>query len=65
MKVDANECNDNLDDFTEKDLKVLDDWIKKFDGKYKVVGQVRTLSYKVSYCILDVQHQFNQAALQY
>lgn len=41
MKVEADECNDNLEDLTEKDLKVLDDWIKKFQGKYSVVGKVK------------------------
>lgn len=40
MKVEADECNDNLEELTEKDLKVLDDWIKKFEGKYSIVGKV-------------------------
>ncbi|PNW73754.1 hypothetical protein CHLRE_13g571450v5 [Chlamydomonas reinhardtii] len=42
MKVDAAECNGNLDDCTEKQLKTLDDWIAKFNTKYAVVGKVAT-----------------------
>ncbi len=40
MKVDASECNDNLTDISEKQQKTLDDWIAKFNTKYKVVGKV-------------------------
>ncbi|KAG2443810.1 hypothetical protein HXX76_002153 [Chlamydomonas incerta] len=39
MKVDAAECNGNLEDCTEKQLKTLDDWIAKFNTKYTVVGK--------------------------
>ncbi|KXZ49314.1 hypothetical protein GPECTOR_22g908 [Gonium pectorale] len=40
MKVDMAECNDNLSDCTEKQLKTLDDWIAKFNTKYSVVGKL-------------------------
>ncbi|EFJ49803.1 hypothetical protein VOLCADRAFT_59178 [Volvox carteri f. nagariensis] len=40
MKVDLAECNDNLADCTEKQLKTLEDWIAKFNAKYAVVGKV-------------------------
>ncbi|GMH37570.1 hypothetical protein BSKO_05443 [Bryopsis sp. KO-2023] len=40
MKVEESMCNDDLADLTEKDLKVLEDWIKKFETKYEVVGKV-------------------------
>ncbi|KAG2436590.1 hypothetical protein HYH02_011527 [Chlamydomonas schloesseri] len=39
MKVDAAECNGNLADCTEKQLKTLEDWIAKFNTKYTVVGK--------------------------
>ncbi|KAG2500584.1 hypothetical protein HYH03_001352 [Edaphochlamys debaryana] len=41
MKVDAAECNDNLADCTEKQLKTLEDWCNKFNSKYPIVGQVQ------------------------
>ncbi|GLC49197.1 hypothetical protein PLESTB_000192800 [Pleodorina starrii] len=40
MKVDAAECNDNLADCTEKQLKTLEDWITKFNAKYAIVGKL-------------------------
>ncbi|CAD7698831.1 unnamed protein product [Ostreobium quekettii] len=40
MKVEVKECNDRLEDLDEKAMKVLDDWIKKFNAKYPIVGQV-------------------------
>ncbi|KAG2500583.1 hypothetical protein HYH03_001352 [Edaphochlamys debaryana] len=40
MKVDAAECNDNLADCTEKQLKTLEDWCNKFNSKYPIVGQL-------------------------
>jgi len=40
MKVDADFCDDQLEGLDEKSLKILDDWIKKFDDKYTVVGKV-------------------------
>jgi hypothetical protein len=39
-QVEAAECNDNLADCTERQLKVLSDWIAKFSSKYAVVGKV-------------------------
>lgn len=41
MKVDAAECNSQLEDCSEKQLKTLQDWIIKFNAKYPVVGQVQ------------------------
>ncbi|GFR47473.1 hypothetical protein Agub_g9202 [Astrephomene gubernaculifera] len=41
MKVDPSECNQNLTDCSEKQLKTLDDWIAKFNTKYPVVGKLR------------------------
>ena len=41
MKVDADYCDGQLDGLEEKSLKILDDWIKKFEGKYNIVGHVR------------------------
>jgi hypothetical protein len=41
-QVDAAECNGNLADCTEKQLKTLDDWVTKFNSKYTVVGKVAT-----------------------
>jgi len=40
MKIDAEYCDDEMEGLEEKSLKILDDWIKKFDGKYTVVGKV-------------------------
>lgn len=42
MKIDVNECdNDSLEGLTEKQLKVLDDWFKKFSQKYTVMGKLQ------------------------
>ncbi|GMI84402.1 membrane-associated progesterone binding protein 2 [Hibiscus trionum] len=30
----------NLDGFSEKEMCVLDDWVKKFEAKYPIVGRV-------------------------
>mmetsp|Transcript_13828 Transcript_13828/g.34016 ORF Transcript_13828/g.34016 Transcript_13828/m.34016 type:complete len:103 (-) Transcript_13828:392-700(-) len=40
MKIDAAECNDNLEGLDDKCLQTLQDWTKKFTQKYKIVGQV-------------------------
>ncbi|PNH01940.1 putative steroid-binding protein 3 [Tetrabaena socialis] len=42
MKVEASECNDNLADCSEKQLKTLADWVAKFNSKYTVVGKLHT-----------------------
>ena len=41
MKIDASECNANLEGLEEKHLKTLEDWHKKFATKYKIVGKVQ------------------------
>ncbi|KAE8678677.1 putative steroid-binding protein 3 [Hibiscus syriacus] len=30
----------NLDGLSEKEMGVLDDWVKKFEAKYQVIGRV-------------------------
>ena len=40
MKLEAEFCNDDLEDLEEKNLKILDDWIKRFNDKYAIVGKV-------------------------
>ena len=44
MNTTAEECNDKLDDLTEKQIQTLNDWEKKFDQKYPVVGKVEDYS---------------------
>jgi len=39
-QVAAEECNANLEDATEKQLKTLADWEAKFREKYAVVGRL-------------------------
>ena len=43
MAVDAAECNDDLSDLDERQLKTLSDWIRKFQDKYPVVGRISNL----------------------
>lgn len=33
MAVDPEECTDNLDDLDERQIKTLEDWIRKFEAK--------------------------------
>lgn len=40
MAISAEECNDKLDDLTERELGILADWEAKFIDKYTVVGKV-------------------------
>ena len=41
MAIAEEECNDKLDDLTEKELETLQKWIDKFENKYPVAGKVR------------------------
>jgi membrane-associated progesterone receptor component len=41
MAITADECSDDLGDFTDNEHGVLKDWETKFQAKYKIVGQVR------------------------
>ena len=43
MAVDAAECNDELSDLDERQLKTLSDWIRKFQDKYPVIGRISNL----------------------
>lgn len=43
MRVDAEFCDGNLEGLEERNIKILDDWITKFNDKYPVVGKVRYL----------------------
>ncbi|CAA7408113.1 unnamed protein product [Spirodela intermedia] len=40
MSKSEEEVSGNLDGLTEKELGVLDDWEKKFQAKYPVVGRL-------------------------
>lgn len=40
MSLSAEDCTGKLDDLDEKQLKVLDDWQRKFDEKYTFVGRL-------------------------
>ncbi|BDA42620.1 probable membrane-associated progesterone receptor component 2 [Coccomyxa sp. Obi] len=40
MSLSAEDCTGQLDDLDEKQLKVLDDWQKRFDEKYTFVGRL-------------------------
>jgi hypothetical protein len=37
------ECNDNLEGLDDKCLQTLQDWVKKFTQKYKIVGKVASV----------------------
>ena len=41
MTVDEQDCSDNLEDLSEKQLETLHDWEVKLQKKYDVVGKVR------------------------
>lgn len=41
MSLKEEDCTGDLDGLDEKQLKVLDDWQKKFDEKYPVVGRLQ------------------------
>lgn len=40
MIVDVSECTDELDDLEARQIKTLEDWIRKFQAKYPVVGRI-------------------------
>jgi membrane-associated progesterone receptor component len=40
MSLKAEDCTGNLEGLDEKQLKVLDDWQRKFDEKYPFVGRL-------------------------
>ena len=44
MKLESEFCNDDLEGLEEKNLKILDDWIKRFSDKYTIVGKVRAFT---------------------
>lgn len=44
MKISEEECNSDLGDLTEQEMKTLQDWEQRFSEKYTVVGQVRALA---------------------
>ena len=40
MTMKETDCNDDLQDLSEKELKTLHDWEAKLQEKYTIVGQV-------------------------
>ena len=40
MSLDPKDVSADVSDLTPDELKVLDDWVRKFDGKYPVVGKL-------------------------
>ncbi len=40
MAIDAAECSGDLSGLAEKQLQTLEDWIRKMQAKYPVVGRV-------------------------
>lgn len=40
MSKNEEDVTDDLDGLSEKELGVLADWEKKFEGKYPIVGRV-------------------------
>jgi len=40
MVVDVSECTSELGDLEERQIKTLEDWIRKFEAKYPVVGHM-------------------------
>lgn len=40
MSLDPNDVSADISDLTPEELNVLDDWMRKFDGKYPVVGKL-------------------------
>ena len=43
MRVARDECNAHLEDLDPRALQTLEDWVQKFNAKYPIVGQVRSL----------------------
>ena len=43
MAVDVAECTDQLSDLDERQIKTLEDWVRKFEAKYPVVGRISNL----------------------
>jgi len=41
MSLAESDCTGEIDDFSEKEKTILEDWDTKFASKYKVVGQVK------------------------
>lgn len=40
LSLKEEDCNGNLSDLTEEQVKKLDEWVAKFEAKYPVVGRL-------------------------
>jgi hypothetical protein len=50
MSLDPKDCSADLAGVTPKQRETLGDWVAKFEKKYKVVGQARTLALRAAAC---------------